>query len=177
VRRVIASAGWELDRHVDEFGRTLGEELLVPTKVYASDCLALIRALNVDGAAPVHGFSHITGGGFAANLARVLPAGLAATVDRSAWTLPPVFQVVSSLGGVPQADLERTLNVGVGMVAIVSAEAADAAVSLLNARGVNSWVVGSVTSISDEILADPETVQGAKGVDGGAVRLTGSYAS
>jgi phosphoribosylformylglycinamidine cyclo-ligase len=168
VRRVIASAGWELDRHVDEFGRTLGEELLVPTKVYASDCLALIRALNVDGAAPVHGFSHITGGGFAANLARVLPAGLAATVDRSAWTLPPVFQVVSSLGGVPQADLERTLNVGVGMVAIVSAEAADAAVSLLNARGVNSWVVGSVTSISDEILADPETVQGAKGVDGGA---------
>ncbi|MGO3088455.1 MAG: phosphoribosylformylglycinamidine cyclo-ligase [Galactobacter sp.] len=177
VRRVIASAGWALDRHVEEFGRTLGEELLVPTKVYAADCLELINSLNVDGAAPVHGFSHITGGGFAANLARVLPTGLAATVERSTWELPAVFRTVSELGGVPQADLERTLNVGVGMVAIVEASAADAAVALLNARGVKSWVVGSVTSLSDEILADPETVQGAKGVDGGAVRLTGSYAA
>jgi phosphoribosylformylglycinamidine cyclo-ligase len=177
VRRVIAAAGWGLDRHVDEFGHTLGEELLVPTKVYAADCLALIRALNVDGAAPVHGFSHITGGGFAANLARVLPAGLAATVDRSTWNLPAVFRVVSELGGVPRSDLERTLNVGVGMVAIVDASAADAAVELLTARGVNSWVVGSVTPTSTQILEDPETVQGAKGVDGGAVRLTGDYAS
>lgn len=180
VRRVISSADWSLDRQVDEFGRTLGEELLVPTKVYAGDCLDLVRGLNTDvaaGVAPVHGFSHITGGGFAANLARVLPAGLAATVDRSTWTLPPVFRVVSDLGGVPQADLERTLNVGVGMVAIVAADAADAAVQRLRARGVDAWVAGEVTEADDALLADPETVQGAKGVDGGAVRLTGAYAA
>jgi len=180
VRRVINHAGWALDREVSEFGRTLGEELLEPTKVYAGDCLDLVRFLNTDaaaGVAPLHGFSHITGGGFAANLARVLPAGLAATVDRGTWALPPVFSLVSQLGSVPQADLERTLNVGVGMVAILEADKADAAIERLAARGLKSWVAGEVTELSDEILADPETVQGAKGVDGGAVRLTGSYAA
>ena len=180
VRRVINHAGWALDREVSEFGRTLGEELLEPTKVYAGDCLDLVRFLNTDpaaGVAPLHGFSHITGGGFAANLARVLPAGLAATVDRGTWSLPPVFSLVSQLGNVPQADLERTLNVGVGMVAILEADKADAAIARLAARGLTSWVAGEVTELSDDILADPETVQGAKGVDGGAVRLTGSYAA
>ncbi|MDR2256703.1 phosphoribosylformylglycinamidine cyclo-ligase [Galactobacter valiniphilus] len=180
VRRVINHAGWALDREVSELGRTLGEELLEPTKVYAGDCLDLMRFLNTDpaaGIAPLHGFSHITGGGFAANLARVLPTGLAATVDRGTWTLPPIFSLVSQLGNVPQADLERTLNVGVGMVAIVEADKADAAIERLAARGSKAWVAGEVTELSDEILADPETVQGAKGVDGGAVRLTGSYAA
>ena len=180
VRRVINHAGWALDREVSELGRTLGEELLEPTKVYAADCLDLMRFLNTDpsnGVAPLHGFSHITGGGFAANLARVLPNGLAATVDRGTWTLPPIFSLVSQLGGVPQADLERTLNVGVGMVAVVEADKADAAIERLAARGCASWVCGEVTELSDSIMADPETVQGAKGVDGGAVRLTGAYAA
>lgn len=179
VRRVINHAGWALEREVSELGRTLGEELLEPTKVYAGDCLDLMRFLNTDpsaGIAPLHGFSHITGGGFAANLARVLPTTLAATVDRGSWELPPIFRLVSQLGNVPQADLERTLNVGVGMVAIVEASQADAAIERLAARGTAAWVAGNVTARTEEIMNDPETVQGAKGVDGGAVRLVGSYA-
>ena len=177
VRRVINHAGWALDRQVSELGRTLGEELLEPTRVYAADCLDLARTFPVTGASAVHGFSHVTGGGLAANLARVLPQGLVATVDRATWELPAIFKLVSELGNVPLADLERTLNLGVGMVAIVSADVADAAVSRLNDRGVASWIMGTVTQDSDSILkSGPDYVQGAKGVDGGAVRLVNAYA-
>jgi len=180
VRRVINHAGWALDRQVSELGRTLGEELLEPTRVYAADCLDLARTFPVGSAAggkAVHGFSHVTGGGLAANLARVLPQGLLATVDRSTWELPAIFKLVAELGNVPLADLERTLNLGVGMVAIVSADAADAAVNRLNDRGVPSWIMGAVEENSDSVLkSGPDYVQGAKGVDGGAVRLVNAYA-
>ncbi len=180
VRRVIHAAGWDLNREVTELGRTLGEELLEPTRVYAGDCLSLMRALNTEPEspeAPLRGFSHVTGGGLAANLARVLPAGLAATVDRGTWELPPIFSLISELGKVPQDDLERTLNVGVGMVAIVAPDAAADAIAHLNARGAQAWDMGEVTELTDEIRADEATVQGAKGVDGGAVRLVGNYAA
>ena len=97
VRRVVAHAGWALDRHVDEFGRTLGEELLEPTRVYSADLLDLVRTDGVD----VHALSHVTGGGLAANLARVLPPHLHARLDRATWTPPPVFSTVGGLGWVP----------------------------------------------------------------------------
>ena len=180
VRRVINHGGWALDRHVSEFSRTLGEELLEPTRVYAADCLDLARTFPVNGSAAghaVHGFSHVTGGGLAANLARVLPQGLVATVDRATWQLPAIFRLVAELGNVPLADLERTLNLGVGMVAIVSPEAADAAVNRLNERGLPAWVMGTVEENSDSVVkTGPDYVQGAKGVDGGAVRLVNAYA-
>ncbi|MEA5453919.1 phosphoribosylformylglycinamidine cyclo-ligase [Sinomonas sp. JGH33] len=182
VRRVINHAGWALDRQVSELGRTLGEELLEPTRVYAGDCLDLVRTLNPASAAgadlALRGFSHVTGGGLAANLARVLPKGLLATVDRSTWELPAVFKLVAELGGVPQADLERTLNLGVGMVAIVAPSAADAALARLAERGVPAWVMGTVGA-DDGVFGtagNPDYVQGAKGVDGGAVRLVNAYA-
>lgn len=180
VRRVIHAAGWDLNREVTELGRTLGEELLEPTRVYAGDCLSLMRTLNTEPEspeAPLRGFSHVTGGGLAANLARVLPTGLAATVDRGTWELPPIFSLIGQLGKVPQDDLERTLNVGVGMVAVVAPDAAADAIAHLNARGLQAWDMGEVTELTDEIRADEATVQGAKGVDGGAVRLVGNYAS
>ncbi|APX02381.1 phosphoribosylformylglycinamidine cyclo-ligase [Arthrobacter sp. QXT-31] len=177
VRRVINHAGWALDRQVSELGRTLGEELLEPTRVYAADCLDLAREFPVTAGKAVHGFSHVTGGGLAANLARVLPQGLVATVDRSTWELPAIFKLVSELGRVPLADLERTLNLGVGMVAVVSPEAADAAVARLNERGLPSWIMGSVSADSDAVVkTGPDYVQGAKGVDGGAVQLVNAYA-
>ena len=116
--RSVQVAGWSLDRHVDELGRTLGEELLEPTRVYASDCLALVERAGVDG---LHAYSHVTGGGLASNVARVLPQGLVADIDRGGWTLPPIFSLVQRLGQVPWTDLEGTLNLGVGMVAIVAA--------------------------------------------------------
>ncbi|MCT1606859.1 phosphoribosylformylglycinamidine cyclo-ligase [Nesterenkonia massiliensis] len=187
VRRIAADAGWGYDRDVAEFGRSLGEELLEPTRLYTQPCLDLVTALNGDPAegeispeAPVRGFSHVTGGGLAANLARVLPTGLLATVDRSTWGWQPVFRVLSELGGVPQADAERTWNLGVGMVAVVAAEQADAAIAHLNAAGQRAWVMGEISRYdaadSRIAAAGEDFVQGAKGVDGGGVLLTGSYA-
>lgn len=139
VRRVFFDiAGWELDRDVPEFGRTLGEELLTPTRLYTKPCLALADGVEV------HAMSHITGGGLAANLARVVPASVSVRLDRSSWTPQPVFSMVAELGGVSQPDLDQALNMGVGMVAIVAADAADAAVSLLAAHGVDAWLLGEV---------------------------------
>ena len=181
VRKVIDVAGWGLDRQVDELGRTLGEELLEPTRVYAADCLDLAAAFPVNGTDGqtghgIRGFSHVTGGGLAANLARVLPQGLEGRVDRSTWQIPAIFSLIGSLGQVPLADLERTLNLGVGMIAIVDPAVADAAVSRLNERGISSWIMGDVVKAGTPELNNPDYVQGAKGVDGGAVRLYGSYA-
>jgi phosphoribosylformylglycinamidine cyclo-ligase len=146
VRHVLLKrAGWALDREVDELGRSLGDELLEPTRIYARDCLALTAAVEV------HAFSHVTGGGLAANLARVLPRHLGATVERASWSPAPVFGLVREVGGVARADLERTLNMGVGMVAVVAAGDADRARRLLADRGVPAWVAGTVAPGSAEV--------------------------
>ncbi|MFN8081056.1 MAG: phosphoribosylformylglycinamidine cyclo-ligase [Kineosporiaceae bacterium] len=175
VRRVIAEAGWTYDRHVGDLGRSLGEELLTPTRVYAADMVDLTQQLG----AGLRALSHVTGGGLAANLARVLPAGVLARVDRSSWTPPPVFELVRRLGRVPLADLERTLNLGVGMVAVVAPEAVEDALARLRARGLTAWVIGDVraSTTGDTNAPSGDVVQGTKGVDGGAVEMTGSYAS
>ena len=176
VRRVIAHAGWALDREVAEFGRTLGEELLTPTRVYAADLVDLLREPSVVAGGGVHGLSHVTGGGLAANLARVLPQGLHARVDRATWTPPAVFATVQSLGNVPQSDIERTLNQGVGFVALVPADAVGATTAFLDARGIPTWVMGQVHD-ADRAPIDPghEVIHGAKGVDGGSVQLVGVH--
>ncbi len=139
VRHVLLQqAGWSLDRHVDELGRSLGEELLEPTMIYARACLDLAA---LPGA---RAMSHITGGGLAANLERVMPVELDATLARDTWTPGPVFNLVQRVGDVPQADLERTLNCGVGMVALVSPDDTDAALGLLAGHDVDAWVAGEV---------------------------------
>src|SRR5699024_10494169 len=127
LRSIVSARDWAWDQHIDEFGRTLGEELLEPTRIYAKTCLDLIDELNGAGTFALRGFYHVTGGGLAANLARVLPQGTMSTLDRSSATLPAVFSVMAEAGQVPQADLERTLNHGVGMVAVVAPHAAKAA--------------------------------------------------
>ncbi len=169
VRAVVKAAGWALDRDVPELGRTLGEELLEPTRLYARACLDLAA----DDAAQVHAFSHVTGGGLAANLARVLPAGLMAEVDRATWTVPPVFELVRSLGSVPWRDLESTLNLGVGMVAVVGPDGVAPTLAGLAASGIPAWVLGRVHH--DDGAHGRELVQGTKGVHGGAVLLEGEY--
>jgi phosphoribosylformylglycinamidine cyclo-ligase len=137
-------AGWDVDRDVPELGRTLGEELLEPTRIYALDCLALAR----DASAHVHALAHVTGGGLAANLARVLPAGVSVRVDRSTWTPAPVFDLVARLGGVARDELERTLNLGVGMVALVGPDGVAETLRVLAGRGVPAWVAGEVAASS-----------------------------
>lgn len=172
VRRVVADAGWSYDREVPEFGRSLGAELLTPTHVYAGQLLSLIAADGVQ----VHALSHVTGGGLAANLARVLPQGLIARIDRASWTPPAVFQVIQRLGRVPQGDLERTLNQGVGFVAVLAPESVDAARSTLADLGLRAWIAGEVADESTYVSdAAHEVVRGAKGVDGGAVQVVGSH--
>ena len=173
VRHVLLKqAGWELDREVPEFGRTLGEELLEPTRIYSLDCLALIAATGGNGKPGVHAFSHITGGGVAANIARIIPAGLEARLDRATWTPPAVFGTVGRLGGVETLELEKTLNMGVGMVAVLPAESVDPALALLAERKLPSWVCGEVVAAE----GGATTVGGAKGGDG-AASLHGDYAA
>lgn len=177
LRSIVSARDWAWDQHIDEFGRTLGEELLEPTRIYAKTCLDLIDELNGDGTFALRGFSHVTGGGLAANLARVLPQGTMATIDRSTWTLPAVFSVMAEAGQVPQADLERTLNLGVGMVAVIAPHAAKAALNWLNANGMKSWQIGEVGQLRDDAAAaGDDFIQGAKGVDGGGVLMHGAYA-
>jgi phosphoribosylformylglycinamidine cyclo-ligase len=157
VRHVLlSSAGLSLGAHVDDLGRTLGEELLEPTRIYAKACLALARGT------ATHAMSHITGGGLAANLERVLPPELTATIDRSTWSLPPVFGLVQRTGSVAREDLERTLNCGVGMVALTAPDDADRAVALLAEHDVDAWVAGTVTTAVDD-------------ADRGVVRLVGDH--
>lgn len=139
VRHVLLNeAGWELDRHVDELGRTLGEELLEPTRVYALDVLALIDAVEV------HALSHITGGGLANNVARVIPDGMSASLRRDTWTPPAIFQLVKQVGGLNDADVDATFNMGIGMVAIMPEDSVDGALQLLGDRGIDAWVLGEI---------------------------------
>ncbi|MEI2714887.1 MAG: phosphoribosylformylglycinamidine cyclo-ligase [Nocardioides sp.] len=156
VRHVLLNqAGWALDRHVDELGRTLGEELLEPTRIYAKACLDLARGVET------HAMAHITGGGFAANLARVMPVELTATVARSTWQRPAIFDLVQEVGSVEQADLEATLNCGVGMVALVDPDSGERAIEALAEHGIEAWVAGEVTAAGAD--------------DGGSVRLVGAH--
>ena len=175
VRRVVEHAGWGLEREVPEFGRTLGEELLEPTRLYTRVCLAMLETLSSPAApGPVHALSHITGGGLAANVARVLPAGLIADVDRASWTVPPVFSTVRELGSVPWEDLEGTLNLGVGMVAVVDPAAVDAVLRVAEGSDIPAWVLGEVHEAATYEAQD-RVVSGTKGVDGGAVDIHGGY--
>ena len=141
-----------LDAEPEELGRTLGEELLEPTRIYAQDCLTLAAETDV------HAFAHVTGGGLAANLSRVLPDGLDAVVDRGTWCPQPIFGLIQSRGRIEQDEMERTFNLGVGMLAVVAPDDVDRALAILVGRKVTAWVAG-------------EIVPGAGDVD-----LTGAHA-
>jgi phosphoribosylformylglycinamidine cyclo-ligase len=157
VRHVMFErAGWSLDRQVPELGRTLGAELLEPTRLYARACLALARGVGV------HAMAHVTGGGLAANLARVLPTGVQVRIDRATWTPQPIFGLVGGLGSVARDDLERTLNMGIGMVALCDPDIADEAVRQLAERGVEAWLCG-------------ETVRAGSSDEPGSASLFGEH--
>jgi phosphoribosylformylglycinamidine cyclo-ligase len=148
VRHVLLGAGrMRLDTVVDDFGtqRTLGEELLTPTKIYAKDCLGLIEETDV------RAFSHVTGGGIPGNLNRVLPTTMDAVVDRSTWRPQPIFDLIQAKGRIEDSEMEATFNMGVGMFAIVSSDDADRAMAYLTGRGVEAWQVGEVVEGTGEV--------------------------
>jgi phosphoribosylformylglycinamidine cyclo-ligase len=164
-RRVLMSDASVLEEVVPELTRSVGEELLEPTRIYSRDCLALIES------ADVHAFSHITGGGIAANVARVLPDNLSADLDRSTWTPHAIFSLLASRGEIDPREMERTFNMGLGMVAVVTEASVEQALATLTERGVDAWVCGSVRDRTTDDVGDAS----AKGGAGGAVRLVGSY--
>lgn len=166
VRHILASRDIGYTDRLDEFGGTVGEVLLEPTRLYTAP---LLRALEAGG---IHSLSHVTGGGIAANLARVLPEGSWVEVERSTWSPPPVFRVLSDLGGTTLESAEGTWNLGIGMIAVVAAERASAISQRLSDDGIAIWEVGRISTVQRDLDG---FVQGAKGVDGGAVRLVGQY--
>jgi phosphoribosylformylglycinamidine cyclo-ligase len=150
---LLDKGGLSLDAKPDLLGgRTLGDELLTPTRIYALDCLALAAACGA------HAFSHITGGGLAGNLARVLPPGVRAIVDRASWSPQPIFELVRVTGEVARTEMELTFNLGVGMIAVLPAERAGDGLALLTARGVPAWELGRVEAV------DPDGDEAGDGV-------------
>ncbi|WP_378941329.1 phosphoribosylformylglycinamidine cyclo-ligase [Paracoccus sp. R86501] len=139
VRKVAerAGLGWN---DASPFGEgTLGQDLLVPTRLYVTSALAAVRA------GGVHALAHITGGGLTENLPRVLPKDLGADIDLTAWTLPPVFTWLAEAGGIDQAEMLKTFNSGIGMILSVAADRADALTELLTQEGETVHRLGTVT--------------------------------
>lgn len=141
---LLDKAGLPLDGHMEEFDRTLGEELLEPTKIYTKDCLALADECEV------HTFCHVTGGGLTGNLARVIPEGLTAELSRATWTPGQIFRTIETIGQVPQVEMEKTFNMGVGMVAVVAPKDRDRALAILTARHIDAWELGTVRATEGE---------------------------
>ena len=138
VRKVLDIEHADLNAPVDELGRSLGEELLTPTKIYVKPVLAAIRA------AKIRGVSHITGGGFYENVPRCVPDGLCAKIEKAALDIPPIFRMLQRLGNIPERDMFNTFNMGTGMVLVVAKEDADKAASALNGEGMGARVIGEI---------------------------------
>ena len=126
-------------------GKSIGEALLTPTRIYVKPMLELFKAVKVKGV------SHITGGGFYENIPRSIPDGLGAVIDRSAVRILPIFELIEKAGGIPQRDMFNTFNMGVGMSVIVAEQEADKALELLRANGEAAYVIGHVAPGEDKV--------------------------
>ncbi len=128
-----------------ELGKTLGEALLTPTRIYVKPVLDLISKLEVKG------ISHITGGGFYENLPRMLPDGITAKIKKGSYPVPAIFTLMQEKGNIPEHDMYNTFNMGVGMAIVVNSADADKAVEILKANGENAFVIGETIS-GDEVI-------------------------
>ena len=138
VRRIVEGSGLSYDGPSPFSAASLAEALLVPTRLYVKSCLALHRS----GAC--RGLAHITGGGLVENIPRILPDGLMAEIDAGAWPLPPVFAWLKRAGGIADAELARTFNCGIGMMAVVDRDRVDEATRLLGEAGETVYRIGRV---------------------------------
>ncbi|RLK10734.1 phosphoribosylformylglycinamidine cyclo-ligase [Ruegeria conchae] len=139
VRKLVEMSGLGWDAESPFGGGTLGEALLTPTRLYVKPALQAIRA------GGIHALAHITGGGLTENLPRVLPDGLGAEIDLSAWDLPPVFKWMAETGGIAESEMLKTFNCGIGMIVVCTAEDADKLEALLSEAGETVARIGSVT--------------------------------
>ena len=126
-------------------GKSIGETLLTPTKIYVKPMLALFKAVTVKGV------SHITGGGFYENIPRSIPDGLGAVIDRAAVRILPIFELIQKTGSIPERDMFNTFNMGVGMSVVVSEQEADKALAILRANGQDAYVIGHVAESQDKV--------------------------
>ena len=147
VRKILAVTETQPEDPFD--GRTLGEALLEPTRIYVKPVLALLDKM------PVQGIAHITGGGLVENVPRVLPAGTGARLEKSRWPRPAVFDWLQQQGNVPEAEMHRTFYCGIGMVLVLAKEHAAAAIASLGIHGVPAWEVGAIVPRSGDA---PQTV-------------------
>ena len=145
VRKVFDVENTDLNRYEESLGMTLGEALLIPTKIYVKPVLAAIEA------AEVHGISHITGGGFYENIPRSIPDGLCAVVDKASVKVLPIFKLLQETGNIPERDMFNTYNMGVGMAMITSPETKDAAIAALKANGIDAYTIGTVQKGEEKI--------------------------
>lgn len=140
VRKIVSDGGHDFHENVEEFGgKTLGEVLLTPTRIYVKQVLDVIR--NCD----VHGICHVTGGGFDENLPRVLREGQGVEVKEGSWEILPVFQVLEKWGGVPHREMFNIYNMGIGMVVVLDESEAQKAIDILASHGDKATVIGRVT--------------------------------
>jgi phosphoribosylformylglycinamidine cyclo-ligase len=146
VRKLIAAAGADERTQLD--GRALFDRLLEPTRIYVKSMLQLAAKV------PVSGFAHITGGGLTDNIPRVLPDGFEARLDRSGWHRDPVFDWLAATGSIAPAEMHRTFNCGIGMVAVVPATHADQALQLLNANGERASLIGEIRTGHAGVIID-----------------------
>ncbi|HDO35828.1 MAG TPA: phosphoribosylformylglycinamidine cyclo-ligase [Nitrospirae bacterium] len=129
----------EIDSYMEVLGRTLGEELLEPTRIYVN-AFNLLR----DKGIGVKAMAHITGGGISGNLPRALPAGKRALLRRGSWKEPPIFDVIRRLGNISEKEMEKTFNLGIGYIIILSADEAERAVSVLKGPIYESFIIGDI---------------------------------
>ena len=147
VRKVFDVENCDLTSPLDELcGKSLGEALLTPTKIYVKPMLALFEAVKVKGV------SHITGGGFYENIPRSIPDGLGAEIKKADVRTLPIFDLIAKAGDIPERDMYNTFNMGVGMSAVVAAEDAEKAVETLKANGVDAYILGKIIKSADKVV-------------------------
>ncbi len=137
--------GYTMDSYIPELGKTLGEELLTPTRLYPKVCLPLIKDFDI------HAMVHITGGGFYDNIPRILPEGCGVEVDADSWPMPTIFSLLQSWGNVPWAEMYRTFNMGIGMILAVSPQEAKTLRHRLALEGEECYTLGVVTEGQGEV--------------------------
>ncbi len=146
VRKIFDVEKADLTSPVEELGgRSLGEALLTPTKIYVKPMLALFKEIEVKGV------SHITGGGFYENIPRSIPDGLGASIEKAAVKVLPIFDLIAKAGNVPEHDMFNTFNMGVGMSVIVAAEDAEKAVQILKDAGEEPYIIGKIVRSDDKV--------------------------
>lgn len=139
VRKVFDVENKDINIYSDELGKTVGEALLTPTKIYVKPVLALAEKVNIKAV------SHITGGGFYENIPRSLPDGFTAQIDRKALRILPIFDLLQKTGNIPERDMFNTYNMGVGMSLVVDSDKADEALQVLKANGEDAYLIGEIT--------------------------------